>query len=160
MNKPWVGDCSLCPLRGVTCPRRGVCYRCHRTPAVRSELPTVAPRPWTRITEQAVECFARQGMTAAAIGRRVGRTASAVRKKWYDLGVRRQRNKGELAAAVRRLARPGVLFDWEIAIRLDVTPACVARVRRRQGLPAADAAQSGRARKKWSSLQPEGGADV
>jgi hypothetical protein len=73
--------------------------------------------------------------TAAAIGKRIGRSESAVKNRARRLGLRVKVPPGTHDAAVRRMHRRGC-FDWEIALAIDRTQQQVARIRKRLGLAA------------------------
>ncbi len=96
-------------------------------------------RPWTTLELAHAISLREDGHKIATIARKLTRTALSVscrlRKAGYAGPSHKWRKNGSLAAAVRKLARPGV-SDAEIAVRLRVGRELVYRTRKRLGIPA------------------------
>lgn len=143
------GNCEYCKRRRTWIQGRGLCTKCYRDPMIlMTARPARVQKIWTKLEEHRAVSMRMDGSSFRDIGAALGRTREQVNAKLVMLGIRsKQRRKGELRKAVRHWCGRG-LFDWEVAIRLDITASVVARVRRQLGIPATDKAQSARARKR------------
>jgi IS30 family transposase len=104
-------------------------------------------RPWTYPEVCELRRLIAARLTYYAIGRRLGRSKSAISSRAYRLGVRTRAAVGQHDDTVRRLVRAG-WHDWEIALEIDRSRSTVQDIRTRLKLPPADKARSAAARAK------------